>query len=198
MLSILKIVGPIFILLFISQAEAQSASPEHLYPGNYTLEVRVNPFFPTGKRLRKIYSHVWPNYGIEASGKINTTITGWANIDFTNCHGHVHECHTSSKIRILNGSFGLKLTTHKTSNLQIYMGLGPVLGGVWIHNDSFCNNHHIRKFALGGIIKIGLMIYLPSRWTLNFFGDYSYEPVWFKRTVNIGGAKAGLGLGNHF
>lgn len=201
MLSTGKFLGLLSALLFFSRAEAESPSleKEKTSSGNlYTLEVRANPFFPTGKRMRKVYGYVWPNYGIEASRKFNSSLTGWTNIDYTNSHGHVHVCHLSSKIRILNGSFGLKLTTHKFSNLQVYLGIGPTLGGVWIHNESSCGNHHDSKFILGGVLKFGFRVNLFSHWILNFFGDYSYVPAWFNNTANIGGAKAGLGLGYNF
>lgn len=76
-----------------------------------------------------------------------------------------------------------------------YLGIGPTLGKIWIKNHSRCCHDHALKYAVGGIIKTGVNYCINDCFVFDVFVDYLYEPVNFHKSVDIGGLKAGAGVG---
>lgn len=162
-----------------------------------TFQVRVDAFFPASHRFRDIYGTVAPTYEIEASRKLNSFIDGWVNFDWFFKHGEAG-CHTPTKITVANGSFGIKFPFKISTHVKFYVGLGPTFAGVWLHNKSHCNHEHVSKFSFGGIAKSGFIFSINKHVFFDLFADYFYQPVHFKNHVNLGGLRAGLGLGYQY
>jgi len=160
-----------------------------------TLQLRVDAFFPSSHRFREIYGTVAPSYEVEASRKLNSFIDGWINFDWFFKHGEAGSCHSSTKITIANGSFGIKFPYEISKHVKVYLGLGPTFGGVWLQNKSHCSHENISKFTFGGIAKSGFIFSLNKHVFFDLFADYFYQPVHFEKHVNVGGFRTGVGLG---
>ncbi len=159
-----------------------------------TFQVRVDAFFPASDRFRHIYGTVAPSYEVEASRKLNSFIDIWANFDWFFKHGEAG-CHTSTEITVANGSFGIKFPFKISKHVKVYVGLGPTFAGVWLENKTHCDHKHISKFSFGGIAKSGFIFSLNKHVFFDLFADYFYQPVHYKKHVNVGGLRTGLGLG---
>lgn len=168
-----------------------------------SLEFRVAAFFPMDDRFTRIYGDVGVDYQIEYSTTIFccSCLEAWVNLDWYPKHGHVRDC-GSSDIDLLNLGVGLKSSFCMCSCFYPYLGIGPSFGWVWIDNRMKCcdqchkKKDHDSEFAVGVLVKSGLLYYFGCNLFLDLFVDYLYQPVHFHhRHVDVGGFKTGLGLG---
>lgn len=169
-----------------------------------TIEFRSGAFFPMSDRFRDIYGKVGADYEVELTTTVFCCMEGWANFTWYPKQGHVgHHC-GSSHLNIANFSFGLKKSWAVCDCFCFYGGIGPIFGGVWLENKMRCCSRCDRKkekdsaFAVGGIVKTGILYYFTCNLFLDLFVDYFYEPAFFHHHVDIGGFRTGLGLGVKF
>ena len=159
------------------------------------IEVRPEAFIPTSKLFREIYGDVLPAFAIENSTKINSYCEIWIDVDWLSHHGHSTLLENPTEIKIANIGVGPKFIYSITQQLVGYVGVGISPGFLWLKNSSFCTGKRVyRKMLIGGVGKCGVYYFFPHTLYLDLFVDYLYEPV-FKHWVNIGGFKAGGGLG---
>lgn len=165
---------------------------------NHTIQFRGAAFFPASKRFREVYGHAGANYQIEASTKVNSSLEAWVNLDwYMRNHHIIQSC--SSRVKIANFSLGLKYVHTFTDYLDGYLGLGPSLGWLSIHNRSWFMSQRRSRFALGAVFKGGLRLYVTKNLFLDLFADYLAERVHFNNHhVQIGGLKTGVGVGVRF
>ncbi|MBA3721427.1 MAG: hypothetical protein H0W88_03400 [Parachlamydiaceae bacterium] len=161
-----------------------------------TFEIRSAAFFHASNRFRDIYENVGVSYQLETSAKFYDNIEGWGNLDWYSKKGKSIGFSDPTRVNILNVSFGIKFPYQLTDQFIIYGGFGPSLSRIWLKNKSECtHDDSLSKLCVGGVLKTGI-IYSINRYVfIDFFADYLYQPVKFERQINIGGLKAGLGVG---
>lgn len=130
-----------------------------------------------------------------------------------NCH-HCSHHHPSTRVHVANFSAGIKFPFEICPCLIGYLGVGPSVGGIWIRNHTHHNNHERRhnhnhhrirrhtekrsKAAIGVVAKSGINYYFTPCAFIDLFVDYLYQPVHFRKQIDIGGLKAGGGIGFAF
>ena len=160
-----------------------------------TLEIRTSAFVPFSKRFSDVYGDVGASVGIEATGKICGCYNGWIDLDFFPKSKRQGHC-CKSQIDIYNASFGINYFIPISCGIQAYIGIGPSISRIHIKNHSYCcKSERISRVVVGGIIKTGVYFDLCDPFYLNIFADYLYQPIHFHHTVDLGGIKAGIGLG---
>jgi len=182
-----------------------------LYRLNKT-EIRSAAFYPISHRFKQVYGD--RGLSVQAEGartlKNHRRLEIWENVEWIYMHGEAHpsgcgigNTRNKSRIDILNVSLGLKTIGKVFSNwLYLYAGIGPDLGIVFVENTMNCgtskSKQHKSYLAVGGIFKSGAQVYLTPSFYLSAFADYLYLPVDFHDTIDIGGLKAGGGIGARF
>lgn len=160
-----------------------------------TLELRSSAFIPSARLFRQIYGDVSATYGLEASTNLQENLDGWVNFDWLPKHGRSVGLKDPTQIRIANVSLGVKWIYPCTEQYKAYIGIGASFSNVWLKNKSMFFHERLSRIAVGGIIKSGVLYLINECIFLNVFLDYLYLPSPYKRPVDIGGFKAGLGLG---
>jgi len=159
---------------------------------------RLSAFYPSSAKFRKIYGHVQANYQLETTTSFPfSRMTGWANMDWVPATGHSKGFKKDTHADIVNLSIGIKVPFY-IHHFTAYLGFAPSLGKIWIKNHSCCSHDHVKKYAIGGVVKSGLNYCIKHHLMLEAFVDYLYQPIHFDKTVDIGGRKAGVGLGIAF
>lgn len=163
-----------------------------------SLEIRSAAFFHSSERFRDIYGNVGGNYQIEASTKLYDYVDGWANIDWFSKHGKSDGFNDPTRVSIANISLGIKFPYRLSEQFTAYIGVGPSLSRIWLKNKSQCGHETVSKWAIGGVLKTGVYYFISKGVFIDVFIDYLYQPVHFETHVDIGGVKAGLGVGVKF
>lgn len=163
-----------------------------------SVEVRSAAFFHSSKLFREIYGNIGPCYELEASTPLCYCLDGWANFDWFSKHRKkdCEEC--ASRVGIANISFGLKYPYCLCEQVTAYIGIGPSFSRIWLKEKSQCCRERLTKLVIGGVLKTGIYYFINECIFLDLFVDYLYQPVHFKRRVDIGGLKTGLGAGVKF
>ncbi len=166
-------------------------------PLEYGLEARGSAYFPVSDTYRHIYGTVGPAFALEGFGKIRNAVWGWTNLQWVPKQGNSIGQNDSTHINVLNWSIGLKFTWQFYKNYYPYLGIGPNLSAVWIHNHGHCVTSP-SKIACGFVTKSGVYCVLTKHLYLNVFVDYLYQHVHFTKNANVGGVNLGTGLGYFF
>lgn len=167
----------------------------HLAAYEGTIEVRGASFFPVGGKFREVYTDVAPSYQIEASlacGYVDL----WSNIDWVP-KKDIRSC-SRTKTDITQASCGIKYYFPLSEQASCYLGIGPSCGKIVIHNQTCCFTESHSRFAIGVVFKSGVQISLTNKLFADAFLDYLCQSIHFRKNVNIGGVKMGLGFGLRF
>lgn len=195
-----------FLLILLSACSLQAET---------TIEVRAAAFFPSTHLFRSLYGNVNPSYSIEGATSLNFGgcdsecdpcnsggLLAFANFDWFNKNGHSKCGHDSTRVRIGNFSTGLKYAYAFNRCVEAYLGIGPSVSKIWIHNSYECSSSHRNKerWVVGGVVKLGVNYDFNECMYVDLFVDYLYQPVHFNQHhhVDIGGFKTGIGLGARF
>lgn len=165
---------------------------------NTTLKARLAAFYPTEDRYRHVYGSSMASYQLEATTKYNECYDIWANVDWLNKNGKSNQLRYFTTIKVTNLSFGISIPYKISDKFSAYAGIGAAIGHVYIHNRFTSAHRNEKKFAGGLALKSGLIYEVTCRVFLELFLDYTYQPVQFRRTVDIGGIKTGFGIGSRF
>lgn len=160
-------------------------------------EFRAAAFIPSSHTFRDLYGDVLPCYAIEFGVPMYCNFAGWANADWFQRNKR-HDCISKSSVNVYNFSFGLKYVYTTCSNLNLYLGIGPSFGGICLKNKSTGYRETSSKFIAGLVVKSGIGYTFCSGVFVDVFLDYLYQPVRFHKRIDIGGVKAGLGVGYTF
>ncbi len=170
-------------------------------------ETRAAAFYPSGKTFREIYGDVGLSVQVEVARtlKNHNNVGIWGNVEWIFMDGKSRGRCGSSSVDMFDFSFGVKgIGYFFEDDLLLYAGIGPEVGLVYIENKIRCcsschkTKQHRSKVAVGGILKTGANVRVGSIFYLSLFGDYSYLPVHFSHTHNMGGGRVGGGLGARF
>lgn len=161
---------------------------------NRGVEARFALFFPQSSTYRHLYGTVNPAFALEAFGKIKGPFMGWTNLEWLPGSGNSIGGHDATHINILNWGFGAKYAYRIKEKYTPYIGIGPNISTVWIHNHSHLHKRQ-SKTGIGFVIKSGFYWEFHSRFYCDFFADYLYQYVQFRKNANVGGFHIGAGLG---
>ncbi len=163
---------------------------------NAGVEIRSAGFFPTSGKFQKIYGKVSACYEFQATLE-SENFEGWVNVDWLTKKGRSIGLCDPTCVSIANTSFGINYLLHCTQRVTPYLGIGPSISYIWLHNNSCCSER-VSQLAYGVAVKSGFNFCVCKGLFLDLFVDYVYQPVNFQTKSNIGGFKLGLGLGYKF
>jgi opacity protein-like surface antigen len=187
------------------------------YTGSrYEAKIRGAAFIPSSDAFRDIYGTVMGNVDAEFAVQVHKYLQVWANFDYTQTWGNaLGSCDIASPnfcstthIRIINGSAGLKAPFDINDWFRVYLGVGPTFGGIHIKGatiftgDYSCSDS---TSSIGFVAKSGMNfffgkkdLYYRSRWLVDIFADYVYQKAEFQKDVNASGLRVGAGIGIRF
>ncbi len=160
------------------------------------IELRSCAFFHPEQRFQEVYGLVGPDFGVELSRLLSKRYAAWIDVDYFLEKSHKSCCRTH--LGVLDTSFGVKYVYPLRHFLDLYAGIGPAFSWVHLKNHTCCGREHFSKLAVGGVVKTGFYYRFLSRYFIDVFADYLYQPVHIGRSIEIGGVKLGLGVGSEF
>lgn len=162
-----------------------------------SVSIRTAGFYHACEIFRDVYSDISDTYEVEVSTSMDLSDL-WLNIDWFSERGHSIGLSAPTRIQVANISAGVKVPFELADRITLSLGLGPSLAWVDIHNASCCDIDNIEKVVLGYVFKSCISYFFDRATALEFFVDYLYQPTHFETYVDIGGLKAGVGLGMYF
>lgn len=166
----------------------------------FSAELRVGDFCPTSKKIRRIYNDHHLDLEVEASLKYCQNSALWANVNYVRQNGHSIGLKNETTLKLYPVSVGYKTFYGLGSSFLAYFGLGVSYTQVKIRDrPSEQIKGKIEKKAWGTVAKGGAIYYICSNIFADLFCDYYYTEVELNdHKNNIGGIRAGLGLGVNF
>jgi hypothetical protein len=169
----------------------------------WSLKLRAGGFIPSSGRFRYAYRAVGPNVEVESAIKFaRDPFELWANVNsFWQRGAHRKEFSCKRVGNMVNISFGMKFSTRIQGCMEPYIGFGPSFGwlDIWFDNSRSCKNETFNRWALGAVVKSGVMFYITPTVFLDVYLDYIYQPVhWRDIDIDVGGLRSGIGLGVAF
>jgi len=170
--------------------------------------LRAAAFIPSNSKFQQIYGNVGTSLQAEEARtwRDHRNLEVWGNAEWIFMDGKPRQRCGTTDINILNISFGFKAIGNVyRDSIFLYAGIGPDIGIVFIENKMNCCSgcgikykENVCKAGIGGIIKTGCQVLFTSYLYLDLFVDYLYLPVHFNSVIDVGGCKAGGGLGARF
>ncbi|MCL4361799.1 hypothetical protein M1446_05590 [Candidatus Dependentiae bacterium] len=161
-----------------------------------SLEFRVGNFFPASNYMRDNYKHGGVEFEAEGGFGLSNNSTIWININSS--HHKSLGFFDPSTINIYPLSAGVKYFIPISKYTNFYLGIGPSLSFIKIHDNSiFMTDLH--KTAWGAVGKSGFLWFLSKHFFIDFYADFYYTRVFLGgNSRNIGGWRVGIGLGINF
>lgn len=189
----------IFFLMFLSLGILQATE--------WTTELRAGYFYPTSNLLRKIYHYGGVEGEIESTGAIDEDWQGWGNVGYFARKGRSLGLGDKTRVSIVPISAGVKYLLWPCECIRPYVGAGIAYTYLNTWDDSDFVRRHVKKGTIGFVIKSGAYVDLSCNFFLDCFLDYYYQRMNFhsdpdagvqRHSVDVGGFKAGVGLGYAF
>jgi len=174
------------------------ATPEDCYASSCksnSISLRSAYFYPTGKLERKIYDN--PIFDIELEG-FHPLSHKWGlylNASYLEKSGRSDGLNLKTKMRIVPINIGIEYIYDLTDKASFYIGIGPSLNVISLHDSNPIGRRHTNKCCFGASTKSGFYYDLSNHFFADLFVDYLYIPAGFKNTSNVGGLRAGIGIG---
>lgn len=154
-------------------------------------EARVAYYYPSSKRVRRIYGNGWTDCQLELSksfkkcfglgevcgldcledmeGRIWTGVSGFSR------NGNSIGFHDKTRLQLIPISLGLKIFYPVFCNTKVFIGGAACYSMLRIHDHSEYVHKHVRKGSLGGLFQSG-MTYDFCNWAYaSFFFDYYFQ-----------------------
>ena len=166
----------------------------------WQVEFRTAAYLPTSQRFRDVYGDAGVSYQAEVRKSFCCCFEGWGNFEYFSKHAQVRNCCGNTDIELSNFSGGVNYVVPFCECFRGYVGIGPSVARVKLHNRSCCFcEERITKVPVGGAFKSGIRYYMAGCGFLEVFADYLYLPVHYpEQHVNVGGFKLGGGVGLRF
>lgn len=165
----------------------------------FTAEVRVGDFYPASQKVRRIYEEHNLDVEVEASLKYCQNSALWVNANGTRLNGRSIGLHDKTTLQLFPVSVGYKTYYGLGSSLLAYFGLGASYTHLKLHDKTPEPSFRRHKNAWGTVVKGGVICYLCSQLFLDAFVDYYYTMFKIEgHKNNLGGIRAGIGLGVSF
>jgi opacity protein-like surface antigen len=179
--------------------------PLFIYPETFAFEARGGYFLPAAKAIRDVYKSGGMEPEIEASARIYKDLRAWTNFNAFLRTGHSEGLNSFTSIQIYPLSLGLKYNIKLFNSFNMYLGVGPNFTWVKIHDHSPYVKEYVYKTAWGVVGKSGFIYQFVRNAFFDLFADYSYSKIGAvskegveSDSLNVGGLRAGLGLGISF
>lgn len=170
-----------------------------------SLEARIGYFLPEDKLMRKVYNDGGIEGEVEGGYRVIKELRAWMNFSAFYKKGHSEGLHTPTSIQIYPLSIGVKYQLNLFKSAFFYLGIGPSNSWVIISDHSPYVKQRVVKNGWGVVAKSGLIYYFSKHILLDIFADYAYTKINSisyqgiqSQSLNIGGLRAGIGLGGHF
>ncbi|MBS0585210.1 MAG: outer membrane beta-barrel protein [Verrucomicrobia bacterium] len=160
-----------------------------------SISFRSAYFYPTGKLERKIYNS--PIFDIELEGFYSLSHKWglYLNVAYLEKNGRSDGLNLKTKMRMAPINFGIEYIYGLTDKVSFYVGVGPSLNFISLHDNNPIGKKHTKKCCVGASTKSGFYYDLSNNFFADLFVDYLYIPAGFKNTSNVGGLRAGIGFG---
>ncbi len=161
-----------------------------LRAGSVTIEVKGSYFYPTEQAFKDIYGGGLM-YGGEISLGIWKNLDVWIGGNYFSQNGELTFTGEETSLQIVPLGAGLKYSL-STGVLSFY-------GGVGVNYFNYKESNvigDVKTGAVGFVTKVGAYLEPVNQFVIDFFVEYSYcrmTPADF--TIDIGGIKAGIGIG---
>lgn len=165
---------------------------------NITFELRSGAFFFSSSTIREIYGTTTGYYELEGEFKFAECFEDWVNVSWFAVDGKIKDTNESTRFNLANFSLGIRYVHSFTKKFSTYLGLGPVIGRFWANHSFSGRNRNIETTGYGGVLKSGLMYCFSDFAFVDFYIDYYYQPAHFKKRIDIGGLRTGVGIGMSF
>ena len=161
-----------------------------MHAGSITMEVKGSYFCPTEQAFKDIYGG-----GMMYGGEISVGI--WKNLDvwiggyYFSQYGELTFTEEETSLQIMPLGGGLKY--------RITSGTVSFYGGAGVNYFDYQESNvigDVKSGAVGFVTKIGAYLEPVEKFVIDIFVEYSYcrmTPADF--TIDIGGIKAGIGIG---
>lgn len=162
---------------------------------NLAVQFRVGHFRPSSHLFRNIYH----NGGIEYEGELNYEyVPGnsmWLNINKFERSGITPD-EQETKIQLCPLSGGIKQFIPFCSWINCYLGAGSSCTFMHVKGKSLFLDERDHKHSWGFVGKGGVWVLLSQNFFVDLFADYYYTEITFDdQTRNLGGLRAGIGIG---
>lgn len=170
---------------------------EYIYDTMYKHNFKIRPylFVPHTKLYRNIYGKIGGGVQVEFEKTMSDHGSFWINLDGLFKRGHSIGLCQKTRISTISLSSGIKYCYEYNKRLQLALGIGPSIAGIFIKDQSVCCPNKNSKCSGGFVIKTDLHGFIHDRVFLDLFLDYTYQHVHFNKNINVGGTKIGLGIG---
>jgi hypothetical protein len=158
-----------------------------------TVELKISYFNPSEQAFKDIYGSGLM-YDREVNIRVLKNLQLWLEGGFFSKKGKMTFAQEETKLELLPLGTGAKYSLTKWK-ISFYLGMGLN----YYRYKEETPLRLIRKGALGYLGKIGGVVKIGDGLVMNFYTDYSdckTQPADYK--VNIGGLRAGVGLGYRF
>ena len=161
-----------------------------MHAGSVTVEVKGSFFYPTEQAFKDIYGS-GSIFGGEISLEILKNLDVWIGGDYFSQNGELTFTGEESSLQIVPLGGGLKY--------WITTGVLSFYGGAGVNYFNYKESNvigDVKAGAVGIVAKVGAYLEPVNQFVIDFFIEYSYcrmTPADF--TIDIGGIKAGIGIG---
>lgn len=165
------------------------------------LQLRAGYFYPASPIMRNIYHHGGAELEAEAGLYLYRNVNAWVNFNYFHRHGRSFGLCNSTTVNMYPLSFGLKYDIHLTDRVALYLGAGASCSFIGIRDNSPFGFHRSRNSNTrwGAVGKSGFLFHLTDHLFMDVFADGYYTRAKLVGTMhNIGGLRAGVGLGVSF
>jgi len=158
--------------------------------GSVIFEVKASYFVPTEKAFNDIYGSGLM-YGGEITVGIWKNLDIWAGGSYFSKYGELSYTGEETHLQIVPLGGGIKY--------RFTSGILNFYGGAGVNYFDYAESNiigDVHDGAVGFVTKIGVYLAPVPQLVFDFFAEYSYcqmTPADF--TINIGGIKAGVGMG---
>ncbi len=218
-----------FLLFFILPLWLPAAPCDDLEgcQTGWTLELRTAYYYPSAKKVRKIYSSGWLDYQIETSKRLWEHFDVWGGVSWANKRGHARsydrEFKDDTRLSIVPLSVGVKGIYSLFGSIEFYVGAGICYSFLHVRNHCREDYSHeglsrspfkrdIHRNDVGAIVQTGFHYTLSETVFLDCFADYLSQQFRFPRRgreshahryifkehLNCSGFKLGAGIGVYF
>ncbi len=167
-----------------------------LHADTYTT-VRGAYYYPTSSRFREIYSDA-SIYELELDMSVYDDLYAWISYGTLIASGKSIPFGCETELFILPLKLGLKYCL-KGEYLGVYSGLGAVGAYTKIQNNASFANQRRTSWDLGGVAKLGAILYPAHGMVADLFLDYTYLRAHFSNSrpnvVNLEAELDGLAVG---
>jgi outer membrane protein W len=200
----MKYYGFFFLLI----AFLISTNAEASYFSGMEVEAKISAFFPSSKKVRRLYSKSMPYYELEISKKFCNNWQVGLSGGYVSKRGHAIGCRNRTCFRLIPLSLGLKYLYPFNPCINLYVGAGISWSffknkdhSPFVHETNNCD-------AVGGLFKIGFTYAVKECIFIDIFTEYLHQKFSFSRHykqhytvrhhLNMSGFTFGGGLGFNF